>query len=299
MKAEKGDGLREVPTTDAERSNDPLSADEIWKLVQVGKKIALFFGAPQDIEFVVDPASKLWVVQARPVTRIACLTVRGSWHSGFAFKSWLAMTLSSVTGYFLSKTLGVNTKLTEEEVLKPFFGVAFVSRDLTKLAPHSVDLEVVRAYTAHALEMEPLLWRLINGLSTVPTTLLHRAVAGMLRERVELGFLSFSTGAECRSLEKQMDEDLLLAASSRPESSLHVHEMEKVRSFSLRFELFLFEKTKKIALELRKHPVAMEKLAAGRYDEFMNDPFFALHVEAYLRQFFFHCALDEDVRRKA
>ncbi len=48
-------GLEEQPTSAEERDADPLSVKELWELVETGKKIASFFGAPQDIEFVVGP----------------------------------------------------------------------------------------------------------------------------------------------------------------------------------------------------------------------------------------------------
>ncbi len=230
-------GLQEVPTSEAERSSDPLSAAEIWNLVETGKRIAVRFGAPQDIEFVVDPAGALHIVQTRPVTRFACAHVPGNWFSGFAFKSWLAMSLSSVSGYFLSKTHHVKTALTEAQAIQPYFGIAFVSSQLSKLAPAAVSLDAVNAYMAHLAEMEPLLWRIVIGLPKLATPLLHCAVVGMLRERVELGFLSFSTGAECRTLEKELEEEVL-GENSRAESSQHVHEMEQVRCGLSLSELF-------------------------------------------------------------
>ncbi len=49
-----------------------------------------------------------------------------------------------------------------------------------------------------------------------------------------------------------------------------------------------------MAAELRRHPLSREKLASGRFDEFVRDPFFP-RVEAYVRRHFYHCALDEDV----
>ncbi len=162
------------------------------------------------------------------MTRFSCANVAGNWFSGFALKSWLAMSMSSQSGYYRSKTHGMKTDLAEAAVVKSFFGIAFVSSALSKLGSRAVGLDTVDAFLQHAAGMEPLMWSLINNLSKVETSLLFRAVIAMMEERVELAFLSFSTGAECRILEKELDEQVL-ESEGRAESSAHVLEMEEVR----------------------------------------------------------------------
>ncbi len=162
------------------------------------------------------------------MTRFSCAHVPGNWFSGFALKSWLAMSLSSQAGYFKSKIYGVKTDVSEAAVIKSFFGIAFVSQALSKLPSRTVGLDAVNSFLQRTSEMEPLLWSLIINLKQLKTSLLSRAVVAMMEERVELAFLSFSTGAECRALEKELDEQVL-ESSGRAESSAHVLEMEEVR----------------------------------------------------------------------
>ena len=87
------------------------------------------------------------------------------------------------------------TTLTEDDVIRPFYGAAYVDQRLSKLPHTAVKLDVVESYVAHASAMEKHLWTILTNIKEVPNDLLFRAVAGMLSERVELGFLSFSTGS--------------------------------------------------------------------------------------------------------
>jgi rifampicin phosphotransferase len=47
-----------------------LSGDELLALASLGQQIERHFGAPQDIEFALDPERHLWVVQSRPITTL-------------------------------------------------------------------------------------------------------------------------------------------------------------------------------------------------------------------------------------
>ncbi|QIX60538.1 hypothetical protein HER32_04790 [Hymenobacter sp. BT18] len=68
-----------APSTTSGLAAQPVAADaqltpsllptELTQLHALGQHLESAFGAPQDVEFVVDTASALWVVQARPITQ--------------------------------------------------------------------------------------------------------------------------------------------------------------------------------------------------------------------------------------
>ena len=45
-----------------------LSNDEVLDLAHLGLEIERAFGSPQDIEWCIDPAGQVWIVQSRPIT---------------------------------------------------------------------------------------------------------------------------------------------------------------------------------------------------------------------------------------
>ncbi len=47
-----------------------LSDDELLVLASLGDRVERHFGAPQDIEFALDRARRLWLVQSRPITTL-------------------------------------------------------------------------------------------------------------------------------------------------------------------------------------------------------------------------------------
>ena len=46
----------------------PLGVDTLAEIARLGLQIEAHYGAAQDIEFAVDPAGKVWIVQTRPIT---------------------------------------------------------------------------------------------------------------------------------------------------------------------------------------------------------------------------------------
>lgn len=61
-------GTRRATVSDDRRSARCLDDDTIATLADLGKRIARHFGSPQDVEWAIDPAGKLFVLQSRPVT---------------------------------------------------------------------------------------------------------------------------------------------------------------------------------------------------------------------------------------
>jgi pyruvate,water dikinase len=65
--AARGVGLRSEPVAPDRHAPPCLEPDEISALVELGARIERSFGAPQDIEGVIDAAGAVHVVQARPI----------------------------------------------------------------------------------------------------------------------------------------------------------------------------------------------------------------------------------------
>ncbi|RTQ47875.1 phosphoenolpyruvate synthase [Hymenobacter gummosus] len=69
LSARPAGGL-ETTAVPAERQDAPcLSEAQLQELFATGQRLEQAFGGPQDVEFVVDAAGTLWIVQARPVTQ--------------------------------------------------------------------------------------------------------------------------------------------------------------------------------------------------------------------------------------
>lgn len=61
-------GVAALPVDESRRTEACLDADEIADLVTLGKQIEGLRGAPQDIEWAIDGASRLFLLQVRPET---------------------------------------------------------------------------------------------------------------------------------------------------------------------------------------------------------------------------------------
>jgi len=66
--AADGGGIREVELEGDERTQPCLSDDELQKLRDIGRKIERHYGKPQDIEWAIDKAGELRLLQSRPET---------------------------------------------------------------------------------------------------------------------------------------------------------------------------------------------------------------------------------------
>ncbi|MCR5889183.1 hypothetical protein LRS06_15705 [Hymenobacter sp. J193] len=62
-------GLHQAPVAAEEQLAPSLSPAELTQLHTLGQQLETAMGGPQDVEFVVDEADRLWVVQARPITQ--------------------------------------------------------------------------------------------------------------------------------------------------------------------------------------------------------------------------------------
>ncbi|GAB6939584.1 PEP/pyruvate-binding domain-containing protein [Isoptericola variabilis] len=61
-----GTAVRDVPAADRDRPC--LDDDTVLRLADLGQRVADVRGGPQDVEWAVDDAGTLWLLQARPVT---------------------------------------------------------------------------------------------------------------------------------------------------------------------------------------------------------------------------------------
>ena len=47
-----------------------LTDEQIAALARLGEQVEAHFGAPQDIEWAIDPDGRLWLTQSRPITTL-------------------------------------------------------------------------------------------------------------------------------------------------------------------------------------------------------------------------------------
>jgi pyruvate,water dikinase len=64
----EGGGIREVELQGDERTQPCLSDDELQKLREIGRKVERHYGKPQDIEWAIDKAGEIRLLQSRPET---------------------------------------------------------------------------------------------------------------------------------------------------------------------------------------------------------------------------------------
>ena len=242
--------------------------------------------------------------------------MKGDWYSGFALKSWLAMSLSTMTGYVRSKSYGLHSakqlpeSMQESDFVRAFFGIAYVSQMLTlltsdankspeflKAIPESH--RMVEHFLSHLRNFESHMWKLIQSpLDRVPSREFQALVCSMIHERIELGFMSFYCGNVCRDTERRILKSLRDVQAKhriavdvrdavwnvRPQSSLQVHDMSRLVE-RLRTEP-TFEKAKSIFLS--DLPIS-EILTVLKGDAFFSE------LDEYIRKYYFMCERDEDV----
>lgn len=64
----EGGGIKEVPLEGDERTQPCLSDEELMALREVGRRIERHYGKPQDIEWAIDKAGQVLLLQSRPET---------------------------------------------------------------------------------------------------------------------------------------------------------------------------------------------------------------------------------------
>jgi len=73
--ANAGTLTRELPPSQAEQA--VLSDEEARQIAEIGVRIETHYGAPQDTEWAIDDAGKIWMLQSRPVTSTGVETQAG------------------------------------------------------------------------------------------------------------------------------------------------------------------------------------------------------------------------------
>ncbi len=74
IQAAPGGGTQRIEQ--AEPGNEAcLSDDQVRALAALGAQVEAYYGAPQDIEWAIDPTGHLWLLQARPITTLFPLPV--------------------------------------------------------------------------------------------------------------------------------------------------------------------------------------------------------------------------------
>jgi phosphohistidine swiveling domain-containing protein len=69
IRATAGGGIQRVELTSGNREAC-FSDEQLRALATVGAQVEAHYGAPQDIEWAIDPSGKLWLVQSRPITTL-------------------------------------------------------------------------------------------------------------------------------------------------------------------------------------------------------------------------------------
>lgn len=73
-----GGGVEERTLLPAEGGRPTLDADRLAELSTLGRRIQAFYGAPQDIEWVL-ASDRIRIVQSRPITAVSYTGIEGEW----------------------------------------------------------------------------------------------------------------------------------------------------------------------------------------------------------------------------
>lgn len=60
----------EIPVPENRKSKQVISDTLIKKLAEIAMEIESYYGVPQDIEWAIDSAGKIWILQSRPITTL-------------------------------------------------------------------------------------------------------------------------------------------------------------------------------------------------------------------------------------
>src|SRR2546425_870158 len=69
IRGSEGGGTTRTETSDGS-GEACLSDEQVRALAALGARVEAHYGAPQDIEWAIDPSGKLWLVQSRPITTL-------------------------------------------------------------------------------------------------------------------------------------------------------------------------------------------------------------------------------------
>ena len=69
IRGSEGGGTTRTETSDGS-GEACLSDEQVCALAALGAQVEAHYGAPQDIEWAIDPSGKLWLVQSRPITTL-------------------------------------------------------------------------------------------------------------------------------------------------------------------------------------------------------------------------------------
>jgi pyruvate,water dikinase len=221
-----------VPTSEIERKSTCLSESLLLELCAIGKAIACHYGHPQDIEFAV-LNGVIYVTQTRPITRYT-MNLNSvlppsqkdvNWYSGFTDKEYLAMSISSINGYYHAQVDGMEEKVLElfqerDSVVRPIFGIAYISSTGQMAAQFGVRPDEYQQgvgrdvwkrteqYVQHVKEkMLPFYWSIWNEIApesdkpdkqVIDLPILCKIAILTLNERTEGSFHSFQTGARAK-----------------------------------------------------------------------------------------------------
>ena len=68
--AETGGGTRQRALSEEESLRPVLSDEEVVAVAELGRRIEIHYGSPQDTEWAFDPDGALWMLQSRPITTL-------------------------------------------------------------------------------------------------------------------------------------------------------------------------------------------------------------------------------------
>ncbi|MFI6132893.1 PEP/pyruvate-binding domain-containing protein [Micromonospora sp. NPDC051141] len=87
-----GSGTVLVDTAPDRRSTASLRAEQVTELARLGLRVSRHFGAPQDVEWAVHD-DRLWILQARPLTRSLALPPVTDWTSPIEGATWARISI--------------------------------------------------------------------------------------------------------------------------------------------------------------------------------------------------------------
>ena len=199
------------------------------------------------------------------------------------------MSISSISGYYHAKTLGLKEKekAKEKECVKMMFGEAYVNSELSKSQPVTrLNIEKIQSFLTHSNENAWL--KIVGNLNELTEENLRKAVLAILYEKRDLGMLSFYVGDICRELEREIE--LQMGPEALEEALVDVRPASGEQQRDLNSLVAMArenEETRKLFLEEEEIFDALRK--ETKYSEFYKE------FEKFLLKFYFLCENDEDI----
>lgn len=169
------------------------------------------------------------------------------------------------------------------------FGVAYINAENCKTEEQQeLTQKTVMSFVDHASKMEAALFKIVTNFARITDGDLRKLLIALLNEKIELGYLSFCCGNNCRTLEKLVEVEF--GPSNVEEHLKNVRPKSSSQVFELREVVQIVKKEEDcVKLFCENEPVQVYQTLKEKYPSVLKA------LNRYLLKYFGMCENDEDI----